>query len=177
MKNNKIFYKNKQKGIALFIAILVSGVVLVIGAGVMEISLKEMKLSSLGRETSKAFYAADTGLECALYWDDITDTRGFQTIFPKNNLEVLDLATGFNCAGSITGASVVASDASSATTTFTVRFDAIDIIEPCANVTVSKVDSGVTVATTIESRGLNSCDSTNPRRSERGVKSTYTNIY
>ncbi len=172
MINDKIkLYKNKQKGIALFIAILVSGVVLVIGAGVMEISLKEMKLSSLGRESAKAFYAADTGLECALYWDNVTNIDNRGTVFPKNSSETLMV---FNCAGGV-GIDSVTSDASSATTKFGILLGGVD--DPCVDVIVSKVDNITYVTTTIESRGLNSCDSANPRRSERGVKSTYTNIY
>jgi len=60
-----------NRGIALFVAVLTAGIALAIGAGVMNITLKELKLSLLGRESTEAFFAADTGFECALYWDDV----------------------------------------------------------------------------------------------------------
>ncbi|MEY2702091.1 MAG: hypothetical protein RLY43_724 [Bacteroidota bacterium] len=61
--------QNDKKGFTLLFAILVSVMVLAVGASIINISLKQVILSSAGRESQFAFYAANTGLECALFWD------------------------------------------------------------------------------------------------------------
>ncbi|MDO8522376.1 MAG: pilus assembly PilX N-terminal domain-containing protein [bacterium] len=59
----------RERGFTLLLAALVSSVVLALGVSIFEIALKQVSLSSMGRESQFAFYAADTGAECALYWD------------------------------------------------------------------------------------------------------------
>jgi hypothetical protein len=56
-------------GFTLFYAVLVASLLLAIGLAIFNITFKEVVLSSGARESANAFYAADTGLECALYWD------------------------------------------------------------------------------------------------------------
>lgn len=58
-----------RKGFTLLLASLVVAVVLAIGASIFAIAQKELILSSIGRDSQFAFYAADSGAECALYWD------------------------------------------------------------------------------------------------------------
>jgi Tfp pilus assembly protein PilX len=58
-----------SRGFTLLIAALVSSIVLALGTSIYEIAQKELTLSSLGRDSQFAFYAADTAAECALYWD------------------------------------------------------------------------------------------------------------
>jgi len=50
-------------------AALIASVVLALGSSIFSIARKQITLSALGRESQFAFYAADTGAECALYWD------------------------------------------------------------------------------------------------------------
>ena len=50
------------KGFVLPFAVLISGILLSIGLAVFNIIMKEVLLSSSGRESQFAFYAADTGL-------------------------------------------------------------------------------------------------------------------
>lgn len=57
------------KGFTLFYAVLTASLLLAIGIAIFNITFKELILSSGARESANAFYAADTGLECALYWD------------------------------------------------------------------------------------------------------------
>lgn len=59
----------QQKGFTLFYAVLTASLLLAIGIAIFNITFKELILSSGARESANAFYAADTGLECALYWD------------------------------------------------------------------------------------------------------------
>lgn len=67
---------NSKKGFALLIATLVSGLFLAISAVIFQIAYVELLLSSVGRDSQFAFYAADTGAECALYWDRKYDKSG-----------------------------------------------------------------------------------------------------
>lgn len=59
----------RNRGFTLLLAALVASIVLSLGASIYEIAVKEVTLSSLGRDSQYAFYAADAGAECALYWD------------------------------------------------------------------------------------------------------------
>lgn len=63
------FSQQKARGFTLFYAVLVTSLLLALGLAVFNISLKELLLSSDARESQNALYAADTALECALYWD------------------------------------------------------------------------------------------------------------
>ncbi len=60
---------NSQKGFTLLLAALISSIVLALGTAIFQIAQKEIQLSSIGRDSQFAFYAADTAAECALYWD------------------------------------------------------------------------------------------------------------
>ena len=61
--------KYTQRGFTLLMAALVASVTLALGSSIFAIARKQITLSALGRESQFAFYAADTGAECALYWD------------------------------------------------------------------------------------------------------------
>lgn len=58
-----------QKGFTVLLAALVSSLVLSLGLSIAVIVRKSIRLSSVGRDSQIAFYAADSGAECALYWD------------------------------------------------------------------------------------------------------------
>lgn len=58
-----------DKGFTILLAALVATLVLALGISVFSIAQKQIILSSLGRSSQYAFYAADTAAECALYWD------------------------------------------------------------------------------------------------------------
>lgn len=168
-----------KKGVTLFIAILMSSIVLSIGTSVMNITLKEISLASLGGASAKAFHTADTGLECALLWDLNTPAPFTASVFATSSQSIPPASgSGVWCAG--TDVSSVwlfdgppARTPTSATTTFTVRFSG-NIGDPCADVSVVKyVDGSGDTRTKIESRGLNSCNPAQARRSERGIRIQY----
>jgi hypothetical protein len=58
-----------EKGFTILLAALVTSLVLTLGISIFSVAQKQVILSSLGRSSQYAFYAADTGAECALYWD------------------------------------------------------------------------------------------------------------
>lgn len=67
--NKRSTTKKYSRGYTLLFAIIVASVVLSIGVTILTVSRKEFILSSSARESSSAFYAADSGLGCAEYWD------------------------------------------------------------------------------------------------------------
>ncbi len=58
-----------ERGFTLLMAALVSSIVLMLGSSIFTIAQKQVILSSIGRDSQFAFYAADTAAECALYHD------------------------------------------------------------------------------------------------------------
>ncbi len=62
-------YHTQEKGFVILFAVLISAVILLIGAGVFSISVKESILSSSAREAQYAINAADAGMDCVLYDD------------------------------------------------------------------------------------------------------------
>lgn len=72
MKNPPVFHKQRsrrERGFTLLLAALVASIVLGLGAAIFQLAQKQLILSSIGRDSQFAFYAADTAAECALYWD------------------------------------------------------------------------------------------------------------
>jgi hypothetical protein len=76
----------RNKGFALLIAVLVSSVVLAVGISMLNITLKEYLFSGIGRESEIAFYSADAGMECALYWDTSTQGGKFDLTAASGNI-------------------------------------------------------------------------------------------
>lgn len=48
---------------------MTASIILAVGVSIISIALKQLQISTVGRESQYAFYAANTGAECALYWD------------------------------------------------------------------------------------------------------------
>jgi Tfp pilus assembly protein PilX len=65
-----IFIKRTDSGYTLLFAMIVASIVLAIGVSLLTISRKEFDLSSSATQSSNAFYAADSGIGCAEYWND-----------------------------------------------------------------------------------------------------------
>lgn len=58
-------------GFTLLLSVLIIAIVLAVSLGVANIITTEIFLSTTGRESQKAFYASDAGVECATYWDTL----------------------------------------------------------------------------------------------------------
>ncbi len=58
--------QNEQQGFVLLFAIVVSAVIFFIGAGIFSIAYKELIISSLGKDSQKSIFMADSAMECAL---------------------------------------------------------------------------------------------------------------
>lgn len=58
-----------SSGFTLLFASLIGSLVFTIGIAILNISLKQLTLTSAGRESQQSFYSADAGIECALFLD------------------------------------------------------------------------------------------------------------
>jgi type II secretory pathway pseudopilin PulG len=66
-------YKTEQSGFALLISLIVVGVVLSVGLSILDLSIKQVRLSTNAKESEIAFHAANAGMECARYWRRVND--------------------------------------------------------------------------------------------------------
>lgn len=175
----KKILSNKKGGFVALFAVLISAVVLAITLGISNTAYKEVFLTSQARDANYAFFAADSGAECALYADLNKASFGSST------------AGNFDCAG-ISPVPVLSSG-----TQFSFDLNLNNSTNnSCAKITIDKdfqstvtdPDTGalVTISSTkIESLGYNiSCTevdaynlSPNPslRVVQRAIRVTYPN--
>src|ERR1035441_7931257 len=67
-----------SSGYTLLFAMIVASVVLAIGVSILTVSRKEFVLSSSATHSTNSFYAADSGIGCAEYWDN-SSSENFST--------------------------------------------------------------------------------------------------
>ena len=163
----KTYNVKPLRGFTLLIAVMVSGVLLSIGLAIYNIVSKQIILSSAGRESQFAFFAADTGVECVLYWDSNYDA------FSSSSVQVI------SCGGSrpIDPTTIIKTydqNPSHTMTTTTTQFSfsmGAALANPCVDVKVVRTEGPT--RTTVESLGHNTCVLTNPRRIERAIRVQY----
>lgn len=63
------FPKRGNSAFAMLFAVLTSSLLVAIGVSIFNISLKELMIATTAQDSQKAYYAADSAEECALYWD------------------------------------------------------------------------------------------------------------
>jgi len=149
-----------SRGFTLLISVLVSSILLALGLAIFNIASKELTLSSSSRESQFAFYAADSGIECALYWDYQEDA--FSTSSPMQpsckGAPVTDYSINFD----------------SGTGIYTTEFSFIlggGETTPCTDVIVTRTENPK--RTSVVAAGYNTCVTTNPRRIERAIRVQY----
>lgn len=166
-----MIYFNSQKGYTLLFAVIVSSIVLSIGAFILSISRKQFILSSAARDSTIAVYAADSGIQCAIQEFISTDypTPSGININPGK-------LSKFNCNSTDYSTDFKLYDVSLIDTTMNFRKlpgDSVFKTDPvtiylsngsCANVTFF---SGIStksnqIKTYIESRGYNMGKESNP---------------
>lgn len=153
----KIFQKlnvNDQSGFVALFTVLIAAVVLAMAVGIANISLKQIVLSGSATDANKSFYAADSGVECALF----------------NDLKINSFANGateVDCGGILQPVVVTIPNLF----TFEIEFND-GLVTSCAKVSVDKTDAfgGVRVV----SRGTNNaCAVSTSRTVERVIEVTY----
>lgn len=153
------------------------------------IAQKELVLTNLGRDSQYAFYAADAGAECALYYDFLTTFDPQTTPTPVANIR---------CSGTLVDTNNGSPTGSTTAGTLTPRFDTVRNPDNnpmqlkfnqtdsngqsrCVIVAVVKLDISPndgqldSNGTIIDARGYNTpcSDTTSPRRLERAVRLQY----
>lgn len=177
---------NNIRGFTLLFAVLVSTLVLSVGASVISIALKQLVISGTGRDSQYAFYAANTGIECATYWD-LLPGSDFATSSDSGNT----LSPLMACADNRDLYNKIYVDkpdfygqepgnAESRETFFRLTFEDSEHELPyCVDVTVlkyvepAKNGQNKRIATKITANGYNTCKTDNPRRIERGLEINY----
>ncbi len=171
-----------QPGFTLLIAVLVSSIMLSIGYSLVNLSVKQILLSAAGRESQFAFYAADAGIECALFYENGAHTIDGLSIFdyqsttnsvtcgvggaiPLVRPAYIDSSPGNPTVGTITSSLSLQSPIVTRTTTPT----------PCVEIFGTRVydKANQTSNTTIESAGYNTCDVNSPTRLQRSIRVNY----
>lgn len=172
-KNNsqKNIDRKDERGLTILFAVLVSILVLAVGTSIINLSLKQVLLSGSARESQFAFYASNTGVECALYWDIQGGPTG-GIVFATSSASALETGPTVTCAEKELSTNVFESNNTSASTKFRLEFNEVPY---CVDVVVTKDYNAAQgkIYTTIDSYGYNTCDTDNARRIERGLQVNY----
>lgn len=98
---NKILKKNREKGFVMLYTMILSSIILAISIGILNVALKETNFSISARAANEAFFAADTGAECALYYDRINNNAFSGTLdsmqcgLQNQNIQLNPIGDGF----------------------------------------------------------------------------------
>lgn len=148
----------KNKGFVVLFTVLIASVVLAMALGIANIALKQIVLTASATDANKSFYAADMGVECALY-HDLKLTTAFEPGW-----------TGAIGCGEVTLIPVMQQTPGSDIFIFEINIPSPSG-DACADVTVNKSSLSLTVVT---SRGTNSlCGFSGSRTVERVIEVTY----
>lgn len=159
----KIENNKNKKGFVILMVILLLSVILVVGLGVFDIIVREILISNIGRESQKAFYAADAGAECVQYWEK----QGGK--FIPGSAYLID-CNGNSIVGQMSGDLASPENSNNYNIPIKVNFTN----GACASVTLLINSSDPSIDTVITSRGYNvGCDDASSKKVERGVRVKY----
>lgn len=156
----------KSKGFTLLLSLIVMSLLLLLTYIIVNISGKNLSFALLGRESQKAFFAANSGIECALYWDLKGVPGG--TAFATTTNDTHSII----CAGDTR---TVGGEGYDEPMTFQ-----LDIGPECVVVDVTKTEDSGVITTEIESRGYNTgtgidCqDNVGGKQYERAIRVRYS---
>lgn len=159
--------KQNNKGFALLFSVLLASFLLTIGLSIFSIALKELAISTAARQSVRAFFAADSGRECAIYWDIkagvvTSKNRGGEKIKCWDS-EITMTSGNENGPWYSTIPSSITDDPSD-------NVFLTDDGQANFNVEITKTETGNNIITTIISRGY---DSDSDDRVERAIRQTY----
>lgn len=186
MKINNLKLKSKgaghNRGFVVLFAIVLSSIVLSVSLGIANIAYKELIFTTSTKNSNEAFYAADAGAECALYYDQTN-------VIVANNTPTVPIGNAI-AFGQPTSSVVT----ECAGTTVNLNSGSGTALDPwvfylfplgssgkaCSKVSVWKDDTVTPTATTIDAKGYNiydptsaTCGFTGANRVERHIKLTY----
>lgn len=171
-------------GFVLLFSLLVSSILLATGLGISRIMIRQISLASLSRESQIAFFAADSGLECALHWDvfgkfnPVTPLIPGQTIYcngaiikdgvQSNPVGIIG-ATAVTCNPDEPPVNNIITGDTKSCFTFSLQNN-----QACAFVIVDKSDP-TGIITKITSNGYNKCSLNAPNILQRTLEITLLN--
>ena len=164
--------KHSQKGFALLVAVIFMTVMLTLGLSLGSLAYKQQVLASSAIESQSAFYAADTALECALYFDQQNNAFAF-SLSPNGPT--------LSCGGASALSTSTLQNGSMPSQPWIIRELRIPIGtggSSCADVTIYKYPPGTTPSTYIFAQGYDvSCSTVDSpsgvRLTARGLKVHY----
>lgn len=167
--------KNHKNGFSIFLAVMVTSILLLVAFSVSYLSSKELSFSGVNRESQYAIFAADSGIECALYWDSKEGSDPFATSTSHGPITCAgqSVGSGQNVAGTTTLASIGGGGNANPTSVLGFYVNAGATSGPCSIVTIYKYYDGPDLVTHIHSYGYNTCDQAAPQRVERGIEVRY----
>lgn len=174
-----------SRGFTMLFALVVSSLLILIGISIINIMMKESIISSSSRDTQKAFYAANAGLDCFYYHD--LNLSNFE---PNASGVIARTITCNSTLGSVNfSESRGIDDPWSPITTDNDNYFYLtdDMNGPCFSINLKKEwtfipgDLGPPVVpeqynvdkTYLQVRGYNICNTANISRVERGIEITY----
>ncbi len=164
----------KQKGFTLLVAIVTTTLLFIVSFAIVDLALKLLVLAYSSQESQYAFYNAETGVECAIYWDlkNTTGISAFDVDTPSTiSCNNQTIQTGDSLPTPPGGSALVGGGGAGNPQSVFV----INNLQPkgCVVVFVTKYVAPSAYETKIDSYGYNSCSSGAIRRFERGVTITY----
>jgi len=164
--HSTLYTQRSSRGFTLLLAVLISSILIALGSAIFDLVSKQILLSSAGRESQFAFYAADTGIECGLYWDYVQNA--FSSTSPM---------TQISCGGSTATVSRTYTQSPPdnpghprEVSTFSFSYSG-GATAPCTDVKVTK--NYLPTQTMLESYGHNTCVLSDPARLERAIRVSY----
>jgi hypothetical protein len=169
-------FKTTEKGYTLLFSVLVSSLTLAIGISILNIAKKEFLIATSTRDSTAALYAADSGLECALFGES-----GLMNGARRNAFDTgIDRTQYLGCNVAISPITRSVQNPDDGTGTFVFHAKFATEGTACAVVTVSKTLLNNRIKTTIVSRGYNTgwkpitsntgtCETASAKRVERGL--------
>lgn len=152
------------RGFTLLIAVVMTSVILSVGLALLDIAYKQVVLSSVARQSQYAFYAADSAMECALYWDQKFNAFAFDDsqYSPTNTI---------TCGNTTL---TLSTSKSGATRTTTFNTACQNGVTGSVRVVKSHTSACSGLSTNcIYASGFNTCNADDARRIERALKATY----
>ncbi|MDP2676437.1 MAG: hypothetical protein Q8O83_02005 [bacterium] len=181
MENKKRSKINRTNGFTLLLALLVSSIVLSISLGVFGIVVREISLSTSARESRLAFYAANSGIECAVYWDFVQGAFATSSPAPTTitcNNQSFDVGGWGSCTPTACSSSEETKDGLSTVSQLNLSNEScafeVEVVKTCASDTggcTTGNEPNKRILTTIRSRGHNTC--TGGFVVERGLQAQY----
>lgn len=148
------------RGYVMLFAVLITSILLTITIGIANVSYKQAVFSSQARDSHVAFFAADTGLECGLYWDRVQNSP----FIDQNSGQTMTTSVILPAPGCV-GQLLLTSDAPVSLATGGILFDfalpqmGLTVGAGCAHILVTKdlpnLTPGGNPLTRVESRGYN----------------------